>query len=317
MVEDISRRKNIEERLLLERNQLRTLIDNIPDFVYVKDNHHRFTMANQSLARLIKASHPNDLIGKTDSAYFPESVQHLFRKDEESIFKTGQPIINKEEKIYTAESTVVKTAYTSKIPLKDAHNNIIGIVGIGRDITDLKNAEEMVKSAQANLNAVLESSTNAIWSINEKLKLTSANKMARRFFKNVYGITMRVGSSVYNITPREDFRFWKSIYHKGLTGKQWREEHPFLIEGQPGIFEISVNPITDSPGRIKGVTVFLDNVTQRKIAVEALRASEEKFRQLAESINDSSLSGTAKRCCTPTRHSRPYLATPSTMPRLP
>ena len=82
---DISERKRAEEALEKDRNLLRTLIDHLPDCIYVKDRQHRFVAANAAVAQLM-GTVPEELLGKTDEAFYPPALAAEYRSDEERVF---------------------------------------------------------------------------------------------------------------------------------------------------------------------------------------------------------------------------------------
>ncbi|MGF3553966.1 MAG: PAS domain-containing protein, partial [Thermoplasmatota archaeon] len=136
-------RKQAEIKLAKEHELLQTLMDNIPDSIYFKDEKNRFIMVNKA-----KASHsnvtPQEMIGKTDFDFLPyDEAQKAFEDDEE-IIKTGKFLINKIEKITNKDGTQRWLSVT-KIPRFDSEGNIIGTMGISRDITELKRLEEFYK----------------------------------------------------------------------------------------------------------------------------------------------------------------------------
>lgn len=123
-----------------ERQQLRTLIDNIPGQIYFKDVEGRMLVVNQAQARLLGASSVEELVGKTDFDYFPEELAAKYRQDEQEIIQTGQPMLNVVEPTVDPFGRQIWLS-TSKVPLRDARGQIIGIVGIGLDVTAQKEAE--------------------------------------------------------------------------------------------------------------------------------------------------------------------------------
>lgn len=97
VVSDITERRRIEQELAGERNLLKTLVDALPDTVYVKDLQSRFVAVNTAEARLVGAERTADLVGKTDFDYYPREYADQYYHDEQIILKTGNPLINKEE----------------------------------------------------------------------------------------------------------------------------------------------------------------------------------------------------------------------------
>ncbi len=123
-----------------ERQQLRTLIDTIPGQVYFKDTEGHMLVVNQAQARLLGAASPEELIGKTDFDYFPEELASKYYQDEQEIIRTGQPMINVVEPTVDPFGKRIWLS-TSKVPLRDARGQVVGIVGIGLDVTAQKEAE--------------------------------------------------------------------------------------------------------------------------------------------------------------------------------
>ena len=147
---NITKRKQAEERLQEERNLLRTLIDHLPDGVYIKDKEGRILGYNKSLAESWETRGRDDITGKTDFDLFePELVQQYF-DEERKIMQTGQPIINKEAEC-TDKSGNPNFLLVTKVPLRDSTGNITGLVGIHRDITERKQVEERILEYQKHL----------------------------------------------------------------------------------------------------------------------------------------------------------------------
>ena len=94
---NVTERKRVEVALEQDRNLLRALIDNLPDCIYVKDSQSRFLAANSAAARLMGVTNPDDLLGKTDADFYPPEQAAEYRADEEKLFQSGQPLMNKNE----------------------------------------------------------------------------------------------------------------------------------------------------------------------------------------------------------------------------
>ncbi|MDI6767474.1 MAG: PAS domain S-box protein [Bacteroidota bacterium] len=139
---DITGRKRIEEKLTRESELLHTLMDTIPDTIYFKDIASRFTRINESQAKVLGVKKVEDALGKTDADFF--SPDHAARalSDEQNIIKTALPILGKAEKVPLSDGKVHWFS-TTKVPFRDQKGNIIGIVGSSRDISELKQAEEL------------------------------------------------------------------------------------------------------------------------------------------------------------------------------
>ena len=144
---DITRQKEAELRLTAERNLLRTVIDNLPDAIYAKDDASRKIMVNAGDLKNLGCQTEAEALGKTDFDLFPREIAEAFFADDQVVLKTGKPVVNREEKIVRSDGEA-RWLLTTKVPWRDAHGTIIGLVGIGRDITDKKHLEEQFLRAQ-------------------------------------------------------------------------------------------------------------------------------------------------------------------------
>jgi PAS domain S-box-containing protein len=139
--QDITKLKQAEEELRYERNLLRTVIDNLPDGIYIKDLNYRKTLTNRADVHNMGLQSEADALGKDDYESFPKELAEGFYADDKIVIQTGQPIINREE--YVIDKNGQKHfLLTTKLPFRDEQNKIIGLIGIGRDITERKHADE-------------------------------------------------------------------------------------------------------------------------------------------------------------------------------
>ena len=147
---DVSGQMRAEEALAQERSLLRTLVESLPDYIYMKDIESRFLLINTPGARMMGAQSPDELLGKTDFDFFPEELASRYYADEEWVFQTGNPLVGREEPCVDAVTKAPKWILTIKVPFRDGSGKIIGLVGSGRDITERKRiAEELQKSKEA------------------------------------------------------------------------------------------------------------------------------------------------------------------------
>jgi len=138
---DLAAQRRLESAVTKERNLLRTLIDNIPDAISVKDINCRKTIANRADLHNMGLHSEADVLGKDDFELFPKELAEGFIADDRTVIQTGQSIINREECVIDKEGQK-HYLLTTKLPLRDENNKIIGLAGIGRDITERKQAEE-------------------------------------------------------------------------------------------------------------------------------------------------------------------------------
>ena len=150
---DVTERKRIEEQLNFERDLLRALLDNVPDRIYFKDTESKFLQCSMAMAKRLGLKDPAEVVGKTDFDFHPPDLAREFFADEQRILLTGTPIINKVERQSASDGTDIWASVT-KVPLRNRGGSITGIIGISRDITEIKRAERELQQAR---DAALES----------------------------------------------------------------------------------------------------------------------------------------------------------------
>ncbi|HVU31999.1 MAG TPA: SpoIIE family protein phosphatase [Opitutaceae bacterium] len=140
LTRDITATKEAEDRLLEERNLLRTIIDNLPSRLYVKDLHSRYVLNNRAHLELLGARDQVEATGRTTVDFFPgeRGVQAL--NDDAVVFEGGS-IVNQEKSDFGIEGDV-RWSLVTKVPLHDSHGQLIGLIGISHDITRRKLAEQ-------------------------------------------------------------------------------------------------------------------------------------------------------------------------------
>ena len=147
---DITELKNFEAQLAAERNLLRSVIDNLPDCIYVKESRGRYLIDNIAHRRLVGVESENDMIGKTVFDMFPTEMAAKFDSDDQLILQSGQLLLNREEQV-TDHAGNSRWHSTTKVPLRSNDGRIIGLVGISRDITERKLFEERLQQANVQL----------------------------------------------------------------------------------------------------------------------------------------------------------------------
>ncbi len=135
-----SRKKDLEQRLRHERSLLVAFINLIPDGIYLKDTQSRFVVANPAVAQRMGVAGPEDLIGKCDHDLLPKELADRYRAEELTVIETKGAVIQKTES-RTIEGSP-RWFLVTKVPYLDAQGRVTGVVGVSRDITELKLHEQ-------------------------------------------------------------------------------------------------------------------------------------------------------------------------------
>ena len=161
---DITERKQAEQALDRERTLLRTIIDSIPEPIYVKDIDGRKQIANKTDCRYSGFEWEEDVTGKTDSDIYPPEIAERFVEDDQRVLIHGESVIGREEKLITRDGEII-WQLTTKLPLYDRNGRITGLVGIGSDITERKQAEERLRQVLNEYDTVFHGTKDAIFLI--------------------------------------------------------------------------------------------------------------------------------------------------------
>jgi len=225
------------KQLLDEKHLLYTLIDNMPDFIYLKDTDSKFIVANQKLIDVHHLKSRDQLIGKSDHDFYPRELADKYRWNEQAIIRTGKPLINHEERSLDEKGNDIYLS-TTKIPLHDADGKIIGIVGIGRDITDKRKAEgKLLDHAEQlqQINALLEEKQEEIQQQSEELSAQADNlRMANQELEKLSVAVSETDNVVIILDAEGNFEWvnnsFTTIY--GYTLDQFIEERgKNILEG--------------------------------------------------------------------------------------
>ncbi|HUL51431.1 MAG TPA: PAS domain-containing protein [Candidatus Nitrosotalea sp.] len=288
-------RKHAEEALAEERNILRTLVDTLPDAIYVKDTQSRFILGNVGVARLMGVDKAESLVGKTDFDFFPNDLAQRYHADERAILESGQAMINREEPVVDP-SGARGWLLTTKAPLRDTRGQTIGLVGSGRNITERKHEEEAHRLVEARLQAILDNTTAVIY-----LKDTEGRYLlVNRQFEDLFHVTRQqvVNKTDFDIFPPKMAKAFQINDRKVLERRTALEFEEIAPHDQDLRTYISIKfPLSDAAGVPYAVCGISTDITERKRAemqlidanVELLEINDELGRSeeaLRQALSD-------------------------------
>ena len=167
---DITERKQTEGALRQSENKYRTLLENLPQKIFLKDRNSVYLSYNENIAGDFKIR-PEEIAGKTDYDFFPKELAEKYRADDKRLVEFGKTEDIEEEYIQEGREVVVRTV---KTPIKDEQGNVIGILGIFWDITERKRAEEALQRAHDELETRVEQRTAELAKANVQLRSLAA-----------------------------------------------------------------------------------------------------------------------------------------------
>jgi hypothetical protein len=312
---DITERKQAEQALAQERELLRTLMDNLPDCIYFKDRQSRFLRVSRALAKVLGLGAPGQAVGKADFDFYTMEQAQQFYNDEQEVITTGKPVIAKEERQTWPDGRVTWFS-TTKMPFRDADGAIIGTFGVSRDITQSKQAEadllryaQDLESAKATQEGHAEELARLVEELareRELLRTLMDNLPDYIYFKDRQSRFLRTNvaharafglSDPGQAVGKTDFDFFTTEHAQQayndeqeviLTGKPMmaKEEKETWPDGRVTWVSTTKMPFRDADGAIIGTFGLSRDITEHKRAEQALRESEERYRDLADNAAD-------------------------------
>jgi len=161
---DITQSKLAEELLQNERTLFRTIIDLIPDAVYVKDIEGRKILANPREVQFAGKKTEDEIIGKSDDLLYPGLAAERAKREDQLVLETGNSILDVEGSL-TDNNGKLHSLLISKVPLRDVHGKITGLVGVTHDISSRKKAEDDLKQISTRLSLAVRAGGIGVWDL--------------------------------------------------------------------------------------------------------------------------------------------------------
>ncbi|MEI8289164.1 MAG: PAS domain-containing protein [Verrucomicrobiota bacterium] len=253
-----------ETALENERNLLRTLIDNIPDSVYVRDLTNHYVLANKTLARRMGVANPAEVIGKTDADFFDANHAANGTLVDNEVF-AGKFYLNFEQ-THQFPDGKQRTILANKVPLLDARGVVTGLVGIGRDITERKLADEKIREQAELLNLAHDAIT--IRDLNHRI--TYWNRSATRIYG--WAEAEAVGQCIDQLLKLERTKMAEARQLLLENGYWVGEINACTKDGRDVLVESSWTLVRDAEGQPKSILAFSVDITeQRKLEQQVAR----------------------------------------------
>lgn len=274
---EITDRKLAQESLQQTNSILRSVIESTPDAIFVKDFQGRYAIANSAFAELVEK--PNaEIIGKKDTELFPPELAAKFIEDDRRIMTAGECLTYEENVSKTGGR---ETMLTTKSPWQDAEGNIIGVIGIARDISDRKEIEAALLQSNILFENVIESTGDSIFVKDTHSRYLLVNSTAA----GIIGLPKSeiigkkdaelFGPKIAEMLVKNDRRIWESGIEETI------EE--VVKDSEENILTVlsTKSPLRDRAGNITGVVGVARDISDRKKAETALQASQRFVERIA------------------------------------
>ncbi len=288
-IREITGRKRAEDALNESEKFLNSVVENIPDMIFVKDAQDlrfvRFNKAGEELLGYMR----DDLYGKSDGDIFPKNEADFFTIKDYEVLNKRQVVDIPEEKIQT-RLRGERLLHTKKIPILDEWGNPSYILGISEDITERRRSENDLKNTVVFLNSLIDQSPTPMWISNEKGILILINKACCDLLKIDEADVIGKYSIFEDPLVQEQgfIPLVHNVFEKGVVAQfQMTYDTKQVTNLQLNrfvslILDVTVFPVRNVNGKITNAIIHPINITERKKAEDAVRESEERYRNVVE-----------------------------------
>ncbi|HEY9047814.1 MAG TPA: PAS domain S-box protein [Ohtaekwangia sp.] len=274
-ITDITQLKRAEEKINHLNANLRGVLESTRESIYAVDADYNYTTFNQNHKRVMKLLYNADIeIGRNKLNYLKGTPDYAWVKSEIQRALEGSHFVSDHHLANPGFTGYIRTTYN---PIRNGKNEIKGAAVFVNNITERKQFEEIIKSINANLRGVLESTNDHVLAVDRDMKYITFNRAHARDFKKLFDANIRFGQSFLTPIPAHIRKNVRKQISRALRGEQFIVEDQFV---EDTIFEVSLNPIRNDKGLVTGVAIFARDITLRKtIEEKLLELNEELLHQ--------------------------------------
>jgi PAS domain S-box-containing protein len=263
---DITERKRAGEALRASESKYRTLVENIPQKIFVKDRNSVYVSANENYARDLGIT-PEAIAGKVDYDFFPKELADKYRGDDQRIMEAGTTEDIEEKYIQEGREVWVQTI---KTPIRNEQGDVVGILGIFWDITERKRAGEELRRLKEFNEGIVQSMAEGIAVEDAEGHFTFANPAAAAMLG--YAPEELLGQHWTAITPPDQYSIVRAIDERRMRGEADRYELELVRKDGTRISVLVSGSPRFEEGRFAGTLAVFTDITERKRVERLLRA---------------------------------------------
>ncbi len=280
---EINQHKITQEKLYQAQLFSRSIIDSSLDMIIAVDKNDKITEINKAGLSLFGYD-PEEVLGKPSKMLYAFNIEHEIVQN--AIMKHGNYSgeIQNVDKNGNAFSSLLSASR-----LINHNGQIIGSMGVSRDISETKKQEEQIQKQSAKINAIFDSSSHMIWSVDKSFRITSFNKNFETFIKKNFNFKLKEGSNL-----AKDISKFKQIFEERLRpeykkafkeNKQVFEIHLESKKGKKEWIEIFLSPIFSENGRVIEVSGIGNSISDKKEAEEQIIESLKEKEVLLQEVH--------------------------------
>ena len=277
--------ENANQALTDTRDSLDKIINSIGDPIHVKDRQHRVILVNDAACKLFGCSR-EEILGRTAYELFPsqEMADISWHKDEE-VFTTGEENVNEETNTYAPG--VTRTVLVKKTLYKDKSGNEF-LVGVTRDITDRKRAEEALRESEKKYSLLINNASESIIVAQDGL-LKFVNPMTLGLLGK-HSEQELIDKPFPQFIHPDDRSMVVENYRRRIANEAVLPRYAFRVVTREGIVKwVEINAaLIEWQGRPATLN-FLTDITERKRTEEALLESEQRLMDIIDFLPDATL----------------------------
>jgi PAS domain S-box-containing protein len=282
--QEITKRKVIQLKLQESQKYTRLIINGSLDMICASDRQGFITEFNQAAQQTFGYSQ-EEVIGKHVSMLYEDPKERKKITDDE-LYSKGAYAGEVTNRRKNGEKFI---AFLSASVLKNDDGEVIGAMGVSRDISELKQAEGKLRKQSAKFNAIIETSSHLIWTVDKNICLTTFNQNLDKELKTRYGREAKIGLSMIPQTAelqKEYNSFLLKKYEKAFAGEpQYFDIYFTDKNGLENWREIYLNPIWAEDGSVLEVSGISHDITEKKISEERIRLSLQEKEVLLKEVH--------------------------------